>query len=123
MRLSTRNIDQTITKFRISAHTFPVESGRWNKIPLEKRMCPLGFSNDIGDERHSVYFPPYKSKLVEIRKTSIPEIHETFTPYPDVHSASDVLRIILRGSSDMNYNRIGKFLSFNRVGEHTRLVD
>ena len=27
----------TITKFRISAHMFPVESGRWDKIPHEKR--------------------------------------------------------------------------------------
>ena len=32
-----------ITKFRISAHTFPVESGRWIKTPREKRMCPLCF--------------------------------------------------------------------------------
>ena len=36
-----------ITKFRTSAHTFPVESGRWDKTPREKRMCPLCFSNDI----------------------------------------------------------------------------
>ena len=39
-----------ITKFRISAHTFPVDSGRWDKTPREKRMCHLCFSNDIGDE-------------------------------------------------------------------------
>ena len=43
-----------ITKFRISAHTFPVESGRWDKTLREKRMCPLCFSNDIGDERHYI---------------------------------------------------------------------
>ena len=68
-----------ITKFRISAHTFPVESGRWDKTPREKRMCPLCFSNDIGDEKHYI-FQCTNPKLVEIRKTFIPEIYETFTP-------------------------------------------
>ena len=36
-------------------------------------------------------------------------MNETFTPFPDVNSI-DILRIILRGSPGMNYNRIGKFL-------------
>ena len=44
-----------ITKFRILAHTFPVESERWDKTPCEKRMCPLCFSNDIGDEKHYIF--------------------------------------------------------------------
>ena len=42
------------TKVRISAHTFPVESGRWDKTPREKRVYPLCFSNDIGDEKHYI---------------------------------------------------------------------
>ena len=99
-----------ITKFRISAHMFPVESRRWDKTPREKRVCPLCFSNDIGDEKHYI-FHCTNPKLVEIRKTFIPEKYETFTPYPDVNSINDILHIILRGSSDLNYNRIGKFLS------------
>ena len=79
MRLSTTNIDPLITKFRISAHTFPVESERWDKTPREKRICPLCFSNDIGDEKHYI-FHCTNPKLVEIRKTFTPEIYETFTP-------------------------------------------
>ena len=55
-------------------------------------MCPICFTNDIGDEKH--YFACTQvrtnSKLVEIRKTLIPEIHETFTPYPDVNSINDI---------------------------------
>ena len=99
-----------ITKFRISAHTFPVESGRWDKTPREKRMCPLCFSNDIGDEKHYISHCT-NPKLVEIRKTFTPEIYETFTPYPDVNSINDVLHLTLRGSPYTNHNRIGKFLS------------
>ena len=89
---------------------FPVESGRWDKTPREKRRCPLCFSNDIGDEKHYI-FHCTNPNLVEIRKTFTPEIYETFTPYPDVNSINDILHIILRGSPYVNYNRIGKFLS------------
>ena len=90
---------------------FPVQSGRWDKTPREKRMCPLCFSNDIGDEKHYT-FHCTNPKLVEIRKTFTPEIYKTFTLYPDVNSINDnILHIILRGSPYTNYNRIGKFLS------------
>ena len=85
-----------ITKFRISAHTFPVESGKWNKTPREKRVCPLCFSNDIGDEKHYIFYCT-NPKLVEIRKTFIPEIYETFIPYPDVNSINDIFHMIQRG--------------------------
>ena len=98
-----------ITNFRISAHTFAGESGRWDKTPREKRVCPLCFSNDVGDEKYYI-FRCTNPKLVEIRKTFVPEIYETFTPYPEVNSINGILHIIVRGSSDVNYNRIGKFL-------------
>ena len=38
-------------------------------------------------------------------------MYETFTPFLDINSVNDFLRIILRSSPGMNYNRIGKFLS------------
>ena len=71
-------------------------------------MFPLCLSNDIGDEKHYI-FHCTNPKLAEIRKTFIPEIYETFTPYPDVNSINDILHIILRGSSNGNHNRIGNF--------------
>ena len=73
-------------------------------------MCPLCFSNDIGNEKHCI-FHCTNPKLVEIRKIFTPGIYETFTPYPDVNSINDILHIILRGSSYVNNSRIGKFLS------------
>ena len=41
-------------KFRISAHTFPIEKGRWSFIPSSKRYCPLCLGNHIGDEKHYI---------------------------------------------------------------------
>ena len=30
-----------VAKLRISAHTFPIEKGRWRTIPGDQRVCPL----------------------------------------------------------------------------------
>ena len=30
-----------VAKFRISAHTFPTEKGRWQPIPKDQRLRPL----------------------------------------------------------------------------------
>ena len=48
-------------------------------------MCPLCFSNDIGDKKHYI-FHCTNPKLVEIRKTFTPKTYETFVQYPDVNS-------------------------------------
>ena len=41
-----------ILKFRTSNHYLPIETGRWNKIPLEDRICTLCNENYIADEFH-----------------------------------------------------------------------
>ena len=110
MRSNTTNIDQQLPNSESRLIRFQLKGGRWDKTPHEKRMCPLCFSNDMGDEKHYI-FHCTNPKLVEIRKIFTPEIYETFTPYPDVNSINDILHIILRGSPYVNCNRIGKFLS------------
>ena len=40
-----------LTMFRISAHNFPIETGRYSGICRDNRICPL-CSTDIGDEKH-----------------------------------------------------------------------
>ena len=63
-------------------------------------MSPLCFSNDRGDEKHYI-FHCRNPKLVEIRKTFIPEIYETFIPYPDVNSINDILHIKWKETKDL----------------------
>ena len=65
---SVRNVKhrQAVTRFRISAHRFPVEVGRYANIDYKLRLCPICDSNDIGDEYH--YFlncKNYKLKNLE----------------------------------------------------------
>ena len=38
------------TRMRLSAHRFRVETGRWARIPRERRLCPCG--TGVQDERH-----------------------------------------------------------------------
>ena len=41
-----------IIKFRTSNHKLPVETGRWENVPLDGRKCQLYTKTDIGDEFH-----------------------------------------------------------------------
>ena len=48
---STRKnpMKRTVLKLRISCHNLRVETGRYEKIPLDERICPLCSSNKIED--------------------------------------------------------------------------
>ena len=43
-------------KTGISAHFLPIETGRYEGTPREKRVCPLCFSRSIGDEQHYLMY-------------------------------------------------------------------
>jgi hypothetical protein len=69
---SVRNVKhrQAVTRFRISAHRFPVEVGRYANIDYKLRL-----SNDIGDEYH--YFLNSKNcKLKNLKENFLKEILE-----------------------------------------------
>ena len=57
-----------ITKFRISAHLFPIETGRWQNIERNKRSYPLCFGNKTGDEHHYLFHCTHPN-FVNIRKS------------------------------------------------------
>ena len=49
------NIRKTITQLRVSAHPFPIEKGRHNKIPRDDRKCTICNENQIGNEFHYLF--------------------------------------------------------------------
>ena len=100
-----------ITKFRISAHTFPIEKGRWQSIPRDQRLCPLCLGNLIGDEKHYI-FHCTMDKLVDIRKDFVKELHESNLQSCFSDAAfSELTGMILKGTCCMKLDKIGKFLS------------
>ena len=78
---STRkNPMRTLVKLRIGCHNLRVETGRYDKIPLEERICPLCIGNKIEDETHllldcqrhssmrDIFLSKVETKIDEIRK-------------------------------------------------------
>ena len=52
---TSENTWKILLKFRTANHNLPVETGRWKKIPLGERKCPLCDLSDIGDEFHYLF--------------------------------------------------------------------
>ena len=44
-----------IIKYRTGNHRLPVETGRWDDIPLNERNCKYCTNDDIGDEYHYLF--------------------------------------------------------------------
>ena len=44
-----------IIKYRTGNHRLPVETGRWDDIPLNERKCKICTTDDIGDEYHYLF--------------------------------------------------------------------
>ena len=45
---------QFVSKFRMLDHCLPIETGRFNSIPENERVCPHCTMNNIGDEEHTL---------------------------------------------------------------------
>ena len=66
---------QAVTKLRISSHKLPVESGRYNNIPFDKRTCKLCNLNEVGNEQHYL-MQCGNTLLKEIRYSFIQKLHQ-----------------------------------------------
>ena len=93
-----------IAKFKLSAHTFPIEKDRWRSIPRDQRICPLCLGNLIGDEKHYIFHCTI-DKLVDIRKDFVKELHER-----NSHLCFDDAAFT-KGTCHIKLDKIGKFLS------------
>ena len=44
-----------LIRFRLSNHNLPIETGRWENVTIQNRICPLCNNFDIGDEFHYIF--------------------------------------------------------------------
>jgi hypothetical protein len=63
-----------ISKLRLSAHKFPIETGRYEQIARENRKCPFGCDH-LGDELHYILTCTHPF-LSNIRRPYIAEINK-----------------------------------------------
>lgn len=52
LEISNFKTRQLFTKFRVSDHKLEIETGRYQNIPRDKRLCKFCNSNEIDDEYH-----------------------------------------------------------------------
>ena len=73
-----------IIKYRTGNHRLPVETGRWDDIPLNERKCKICTTDDIGDEYHYLYTCDFfKSDLKPyFMRSQIYASIESFLPHP-----------------------------------------
>ena len=81
-----------LTKMRISAHKFPIETDRYIKLPRDERLCPLGCL-EIGDEAHYLLKCEYPS-LAQIR-IGILDQFKSINPNFCISNESDKLKLLL----------------------------
>ena len=63
---TTHPVSDSIIKFRLGSHSFPIETGRWNRTKREDRLCTT--CGVLGDEFHVIHH------CVEINRNGIENI-------------------------------------------------
>ena len=97
-----------ITKLRTSNHLLAIETGRWNNIPRENRICTQCRQNKIEDEYHFLFECP---KHTNIRNASF-EIIKTNTNInlSDPSKQMENLKLLFNSDSMTSLNTLGKFI-------------
>ena len=105
-----------ITKFRISAHPFPIETGRWKSIERDKRIC---IGNQLGDEKHYI-FHCIHIELVKARMnfSKVASINRSRS------SLTMIMNNILNCITETTPSEVGKFLNnlITLFDEHSNWV-
>ena len=45
----------SLIRFKLSNHNLPIETGRWENVTIQNRICPLCNNVDIEDEFHYIF--------------------------------------------------------------------
>ena len=76
--INSADIRRSVSKFRLSDHSLPIEIGRRQNLPTENRFCKKCNLNKIGDEYHLIS-ECSNSKLITLRENLFLNI-STLTP-------------------------------------------
>ena len=93
------NYKRLISKFRLSSHNLAIETGRYNNISMNDRLCKF-CNTDIEDEFHFVLICPNYS---EIRKKYIKPF---YWKYPSVYKLVQLFNL----ENTTQLCKLGKYL-------------
>ena len=99
--ISTLKFSKTrsyLAKFRLSSHKLPIETGRYNKTPINERVCPCNNTkNEVGDEKHLLLSCSFNK---ELRTKLFHEISTFHTHFTEINN--DDKFIFLMKTTDTN---------------------
>lgn len=90
-----------ITKFRCSNLRFPIETGRWQNIPKQDRICTLCRDN-IGDEFHLLFKCSHQN-IVDLREKFLPRYFSVIPTYRKMDGLFSLCNVAL-------YKRLSVFI-------------
>ena len=88
---------QVITKFRISAHKFPIETGRYENKAQCNRICPL-YCEGIGNEIH--YLHECNDSIIAERRKTLLKPFQTKWKGADQITSEELCKAILGCQND-----------------------
>ena len=53
----------SVARLRVSAHFFPIETGRMMNKPREQRMCPFCLNKEIGDNHYYIFLKVHQGRI------------------------------------------------------------
>ena len=85
---------QAFTRFRVSAHSLAIETGRWNRggrgrLPVEERLCECG---EVQDEIHVIETCP---RTEDIRRDNGYTTYQELIAEDSEHPAMEIVYRIL----------------------------
>ena len=86
----SKSYSYAFSRLKLSSHSMPIETGRWNRTERESRIC--SYCRVLGDEEHYIYNCPTINRL---GLTSIPSL--------DKLSTYQELPILLKALMDKKY--------------------
>ena len=75
-----------LTRFRLSSHRLPIETGRWYNIDRHLRLCNFCHDNSLGDEFH------YLFECTTFRDDRDRYLPKKFTRYPNAFKAYNLFK-------------------------------
>ena len=90
----------TLLKFPTANHRLPIETGRYESIPFENRICTLCSSNQVGTEEHYPlhcnYFQEDRTAYLHINSSDIaPHVSaKTFLASADTTTLKNVSKFV-----------------------------
>ena len=111
LKLNNTNNRKALTQIRTSSHTLAIETGRWEKLKREERLCKHCNRNLIEDEQHLIFdcsnYSTERSMTFQFIKT------QTNIDLQNNTHRTNNLKNLFNSDAMSSLNAFGKFINYS----------